>query len=82
MRTTLTHNESLKRFSAQPIGRAKLYLLDYCNTKSDLPHKLILNDYLAKASDLSIRTFAAGVEAFQPNRSDFEYLLNQKHTNA
>ena len=37
MNNTPTHAESFERFAAQPVGRAKLYLLDYAQTKTAQP---------------------------------------------
>ena len=74
----MTHEESFNRFCAQPIGRAKLYLIDYAQTHTDAPGRLRLSDYLAAASTLSIRSFAAQVESTQPNASDFEYQAAAK----
>jgi len=75
----MTHIESFNRFCAQPIGRAKLYLIDYAQTKANTDTRALLSDYLATGSTLSIRTFAAGVESTQPNRLDFGHLVQQKY---
>ena len=74
----MTHDESFIRFCKQPIGRAKLYLIDYAQTKTDAPGRRQLRDFMSIASELSIRNFAAMVESTQPNASDFEYLIGVK----
>ena len=72
------HTASFKRFCAQPIGRAKLYLLDYAQGRDALTTRRMI-DYLSIASELSIRTFASLVESTQPNGADFEYLVDIKY---
>lgn len=76
---TMTHTESFKRFNAQPIGRAKLFLIDYAQTNTDGRGRRQLYAYTKVASELSIRTFAAMVESTQPNASDFGYLIGVKY---
>jgi len=75
----MTHTESFNRFCAQPIGRAKLYLIDYAQTMTDGRGRRQLYAYTKTASTLSIRTFAAQVESTQPNRADFTHLIEAKH---
>lgn len=75
----MTHTESFERFCAQPIGRAKLYLIDYAQTKADAATRSLLAQYLRTGSTLSLRTFAAAVESTQPNTADFEYLVKVKY---
>ena len=69
----MTHTESFKRFTAQPIGRAKLYLIDYATT---VETKRAVQRLFNTATDMQLRTVAAMTESVQPNESDFVTFLN------
>ena len=74
----MTHTDSFNRFCAQPIGRAKLHLLDYAQTHTDAEGRRKLAQYLRQGSRLSIRAFAALTESTSPNTSDFTHLIEMK----
>lgn len=68
----MTHQEYFNRFQAQPIGRAKLYLVDYATNAETMAAVQAL---FQVALPLKVRTIAAMTESTQPNTSDFLYTL-------